>query len=99
MTAELDPLRGEGERYARLLNLAGTKATVRRRPGAIHATTYLTRVWRPAREWQRDAAAAVRSALWKPTAPSKDSVSRKDGDTGTVPAPAVPPAVNVTNKV
>jgi acetyl esterase len=62
MTAEYDPLRDEGELYARLLAQGGVQATVTRRAGAIHGTSYLTRVWEPAREWQREAAARIKRA-------------------------------------
>jgi acetyl esterase len=62
MTAEYDPLRDEGELYARLLAQAGVHATVTRHAGAIHGTSYLTRVWEPAREWQREAAARIKRA-------------------------------------
>jgi acetyl esterase len=62
MTAEFDPLRDEGELYARLLTRAGVQATVTRHAGAIHGTSYLTRVWEPAQEWQREAAARIRRA-------------------------------------
>ena len=60
MTAEYDPLREEGERYARRLAEAGVPVTLTRHAGAIHGTSFLTRVWPPARDWQRDAAAAIR---------------------------------------
>ena len=36
VTGEADPLRNEGEEYARLLNEAGVSATVRRYPGMFH---------------------------------------------------------------
>ena len=62
MTAEYDPLRDEGELYARLLAQAGVQASVTRHAGAIHGTSYLTRVWEPAREWQREAAARIMRA-------------------------------------
>ena len=62
MTAELDPLRAEGERYAERLAAAGVPAKAERLPGAIHASTYLTRVWQVARDWQLAAAEAVRAA-------------------------------------
>lgn len=62
MTAEFDPLREEGERYARRLAEAGVPATVTRHPGAIHGTSFLTRVWQPAQQWQNEAVAGIRQA-------------------------------------
>jgi acetyl esterase len=62
MTAEYDPLREEGEWYGRRLAEAGVRATVTRHAGAVHGTSFLTRVWEPAQEWQRDAAARIRDA-------------------------------------
>jgi len=35
---------------------------VTRHAGAIHGSSYLTRVWEPAREWQREAAARIKRA-------------------------------------
>jgi acetyl esterase len=64
MTAEYDVLRTEGERYAARLQAAGVKATHRRYPGALHGTAMLTRTWEQARQWQRDAALALREAHW-----------------------------------
>jgi acetyl esterase len=60
MTAEYDPLRDEGEHYAERLAQAGVPVTVTRHAGAIHGTSFLTRVWQPAQDWQRDAATAIR---------------------------------------
>jgi acetyl esterase len=62
MTAELDPLRRDGERYAARLAAAGVPATVSVEPGAIHGVSFLTRVWPPAGVWQEAAARAVREA-------------------------------------
>jgi acetyl esterase len=62
MTAEFDPLRDEGERYARRLAEAGVAAAATRHRGAIHAASFLTRVWAPARAWQDQAATVIRRA-------------------------------------
>jgi acetyl esterase len=64
MTAEYDVLRTEGERYADRLRAAGVASTHRRYPGALHGTAMLTRTWDQARQWQRDAAEALRRAHW-----------------------------------
>jgi acetyl esterase len=61
-TAELDPLRVDGERYGGRLAAAGVPATVSVTAGAIHGTSFLTRVWPPAAQWQEAAADAVRRA-------------------------------------
>jgi acetyl esterase len=62
MTARYDPLREEGEWYGRRLEQAGVPVTVTRHDGAIHGTSYLTRVWPPAQRWQYEAAVAIRRA-------------------------------------
>ena len=62
MTAELDPLRRDGERYAARLAAAGVPAAVSVERGAIHGVSFLTRVWPPAGEWQEAAAGSVRAA-------------------------------------
>jgi acetyl esterase len=62
MTAEYDPLRDEGEWYARRLADAGVEVTLARHAGAIHGTGFLTAVWEPARQWQHEAATMLRSA-------------------------------------
>ncbi len=64
MTAEFDVLRTEGEMYAQRLAAAGVPTTHRRYPGALHGTAMLTRTWEGARQWQRNAADALRRAHW-----------------------------------
>jgi acetyl esterase len=63
-TAEYDPLRADGERYASRLNSAGTPARAIPHRGALHGTALLTRTWPAARTWHREAAAALREAHW-----------------------------------
>lgn len=63
-TAEHDPLRADGERYAARLNASGVPARAIRHPGALHGSAMLTRTWPPAAEWQRDAAGTLRDAHW-----------------------------------
>jgi acetyl esterase/lipase len=59
LTAALDPLRVDGERYAARLLDAGVPATLSVQDGAIHGVSFLTRVWPPAARWQEAAADAV----------------------------------------
>jgi acetyl esterase len=63
ITAEYDPLRDEGEEYARMLIAAGVPTTLRRYDGLIHGFFTMTEVFPQAREAIRDAAAAMREAL------------------------------------
>jgi acetyl esterase len=67
-TAEHDPLRLDGERYAARLSSVGVPAQAIRHPGALHGTAMITRTWEPAAAWQREAAAHLRSAHWERTA-------------------------------
>lgn len=62
VTAEYDPLRAEGELYAERLTHAGVDVTLKRYPGTIHGTGYLTGVWEPARTWLRDSTLALKRA-------------------------------------
>lgn len=62
VTAEYDPLRAEGELYARRLAEAGVDVTLTRYPRAIHGTGYLTGVWQPARNWLQESTLALRQA-------------------------------------
>ncbi len=64
LTAEFDPLRVEGERYAEMLRASGVAAKAVRHAGALHGSAMLTRVWDKAADWQREAAAALRAAHW-----------------------------------
>ena len=54
LTAELDPLRAEGEEFARRLTAAGVAAHVTRYPGALHGSPILTATWPTARRWHDD---------------------------------------------
>jgi len=62
MTAEYDPLRRDGERYAERLRAAGVPASYANYPGAVHGAIVLTATWERARVWRRDVIAALRNA-------------------------------------
>ena len=62
MTMEYDPLRDEGEAYARRLRDAGVPTVAKRWAGHIHGSTSFTKVLASARECRDDVAAAVRAA-------------------------------------
>src|SRR6266702_1989380 len=51
-----------------------------RHAGAIHGTSYLTRVWEPAQRWQHEAATVLAQAQWRTAAASaaKDGVSTRE---------------------
>jgi acetyl esterase len=63
ITAELDPLRDEGEAYGERLRLAGTKVTVSRYEGMIHGFLSMTATVDGARQAMAEAVAALRTAL------------------------------------
>ncbi len=62
MTAECDPLRDEGEAYARRLQEAGVPTTVRRWDGLFHGSEYLTKISPTARQFRATAIQALRTA-------------------------------------
>jgi acetyl esterase len=62
LTAEFDPLREDGARYAQRLEAAGVPAVHTRHAGAVHGSLMLTDVWPPARAWRAEVLAALRSA-------------------------------------
>jgi acetyl esterase len=63
ITAEYDPLRDEGEAYAKRLEEAGVPVTLKRWNGLIHGFFTLPAAFPQAREAVCEAAAALRSAL------------------------------------
>jgi acetyl esterase len=62
-TAGFDPLRDEGEDYARALTAAGVSATLRRHEGLVHGFANYTRVVPAAREAMLETAEALRRGL------------------------------------
>ena len=62
-TAGFDPLRDEGEEYARRLSEAGVPMALRRHEGLLHSYANMTAVGRGAREAMLEAAAALRMGL------------------------------------
>jgi acetyl esterase len=63
ITAECDPIRDQGEAYARRLEEAGVPVTLKRYEGAIHAFFQLGGVIDSGRQAIGDAAAALRHAF------------------------------------
>jgi acetyl esterase len=62
MSAEYDPVRDDGERYAQSLNDAGVPATCTLGHGHIHASPAFTKVMASARVWRDEAVAVLRQA-------------------------------------
>ena len=60
LTAEFDPLRGDGDAYGHALRRAGIDASVVRYQGVIHDTAMFTGVLPAARRWHTDVVAALR---------------------------------------
>jgi acetyl esterase len=62
LTAEFDPLRRDGELYAKRLKAAGVPAEHVRYPGAVHGSLALTGSWPGARRWRADVIDSLRRA-------------------------------------
>ncbi len=60
LTAEYDPLRGDGDAYGHALRSAGVDASVVRYQGVIHDTAMFTGVLPAARRWHTDVVTALR---------------------------------------
>lgn len=71
MTAEFDPLRDEGEAYARRLEEAGVPVTLRRWDGQFHGSQNMSKlIPDAAREYREMVASALRSAYERAGAPA-----------------------------
>jgi acetyl esterase/lipase len=77
-TAAFDPLRDEGEQYARALRAAGTRVLLRRFAGFIHAFASAAGVSRPCREAVIEIAGALRAAF-----AGTDEAALREADTDT----------------
>jgi acetyl esterase len=62
MTAEFDPLRDEGERYAERLAAAGVPVQAKRWLGHVHGSSGMTALLPTAREWRDEVIQALRDA-------------------------------------
>jgi acetyl esterase len=63
ITAEYDPLRDEGEEYAKRLAEAGVPVTVSRYPGLVHGFIRMINILDPAKRAVDEVAAALRKAF------------------------------------
>jgi len=66
MSAEYDPLRDDGERYATRLRTAGVPTTYSLQRGQIHISSALTAILPAARAWRDEAIMALRAAHRQP---------------------------------
>jgi acetyl esterase len=77
VTASFDPLRDEGEEYAKALRDAGTPATLRRFPGFTHAFIGAAGVSRTCRDALIEIAGATRAMFAAASPPNNEPQSRR----------------------
>ncbi|MEV4939727.1 alpha/beta hydrolase [Streptomyces zaomyceticus] len=70
LTAEFDPLRDSGERYATRLAKAGVPTASWRAPGHLHGSTSITGTSATAREWQNRVIDFLRGRALRTTSPA-----------------------------
>jgi acetyl esterase len=63
LTAGFDPLRDEGESYARRMQEAGNRVARRRHPGLVHTFANMTGISRTARAAMHELCGALRMGL------------------------------------
>ena len=80
VTAAFDPLRDEGEEYAKALRGAGTVATLRRVPGLIHAFIGAAGVSRTCRDALVEIAGATRAMFAAAIVPERGFPEPEDAD-------------------
>ncbi len=96
VTAGFDPLRDEGESFARRLADAGAAVTLRREPDLIHGFASMLGISVRCREALAQAAGALQSGLGGNARPGMVGAVPPDAFPGAVPAKTVPPRAVTT---
>lgn len=69
VTAEMDPLRDEGEAYGRRMNEAGSKAEIWRIPGVPHTVVHLDGILEGGKKFNQRALEELSKAFGVPISP------------------------------